>query len=134
MCLAVAEIYIAWLQVYVCGEPGHEPLPDSPRNVSVSEEKCDTIIQNCSYVASCLGNAEVLAKQACYLPVNEDSGMPIIGRVPGLEGAVVATGHSCWGILNGPATGLAVAELMVDGQAHSVDLAPFALSSAPVAA
>jgi glycine/D-amino acid oxidase-like deaminating enzyme len=37
----------------------------------------------------------------------------------------VVTGHSCWGILNAPASGLAMAELIVDGQARSVDLRPF---------
>ena len=35
------------------------------------------------------------------------------------------TGHSVWGILNAPATGEAMAELVADGAAHSVDLSPF---------
>ena len=50
-------------------------------------------------LASCLqelGAAELLAGQACFLPCTDD-GLPLIGRVPGLEGAYVATGHSCWG-------------------------------------
>ena len=71
-----------------------------------------------------LGAAKVLARQACHRPVTQD-GLPLIGRVPGLEGAYVATGHSVWGILNAPATGEAVAELILDGAARSVDLAPF---------
>ena len=49
----------------------------------------------------------------------------MIGRVPGVEGAYVATGHSVWGILNSPATGEAMAELITDGAAHSVELSPF---------
>ena len=60
----------------------------------------------------------------CYRPVTRD-GLPLIGRVPGVEGAYVATGHSVWGILNAPATGEAMAELIIDGVAHSVDLSPF---------
>ena len=51
--------------------------------------------------------------------------MPLIGRIPGVEGAYVATGHSVWGILHAPATGEAMAELVADGAAHSVDLSPF---------
>ena len=51
--------------------------------------------------------------------------MPLIGQVPGVEGAFVATGHSVWGILNGPATGEAMTQLMVDGAATTVDIAPF---------
>ncbi|KAE8735890.1 putative fad oxidoreductase [Hibiscus syriacus] len=41
------------------------------------------------------------------------------------SGYFVATGHSCWGILNGPATGAAVAELVVEGRASIVDLSLF---------
>ena len=57
-------------------------------------------------------------------PVTRD-GLPLIGPVPGVAGAYVATGHSVWGILNAPATGEAMAELIVDGVAHTVDLEPF---------
>jgi glycine/D-amino acid oxidase-like deaminating enzyme len=49
----------------------------------------------------------------------------LIGKVAGLAGAYVATGHSVWGILNAPATGEAMAELIVRGAARSVDLSPF---------
>jgi glycine/D-amino acid oxidase-like deaminating enzyme len=66
----------------------------------------------------------VLARQACYRPVTRD-GLPLIGPVPGVQGAYVATGHSVWGILNAPATGEAMAELIVDGSARTIDLSPF---------
>jgi glycine/D-amino acid oxidase-like deaminating enzyme len=52
-------------------------------------------------------------------------GLPLIGQVPRVDGAYVATGHSVWGILNAPATGEAMADLIVDGAARSVDLRPF---------
>ena len=45
--------------------------------------------------------------------------------VGSVAGAYVATGHGLWGMLNAPATGLALAELIVDGRAKSVDLRPF---------
>ena len=45
--------------------------------------------------------------------------------------AYVATGHSVWGILNAPATGEAMAELIADGRARSVDLSPFDPSRLP---
>ena len=51
-------------------------------------------------------------------------GLPLIGRVAGLDDAYIATGHSVWGILNAPATGEAMAELIADGAAR-IDLAPF---------
>ena len=78
----------------------------------------------CSRLSPVLAEAKVLARQACFRPVTQD-GLPLIGPVPGLDGAYVATGHSVWGILNAPATGEAMAELIVDGAARTVDLSPF---------
>jgi glycine/D-amino acid oxidase-like deaminating enzyme len=75
-------------------------------------------------VSTALAAATITRRQACYRPVTDD-GLPLIGRVPGLAGAYVATGHGPWGMLNAPATGLALAELMTDGQASSVDLRAF---------
>jgi glycine/D-amino acid oxidase-like deaminating enzyme len=49
----------------------------------------------------------------------------LIGVVPGARGVYVATGHSVWGILNAPATAEAIAELILDGAAREIDLAPF---------
>ena len=126
-------------------------------------------------ISSALAGAMVEAEQACYLPVSGDS-MPVIGKVPGVQGCYMAsgepsvnlsndiatvsashqtlsseawrfafsftaclacklsvygllsntflllTGHSCWGILNGPATGMAMAELIANGKATCVDI------------
>ena len=66
----------------------------------------------------------LIATQACFRPITRDY-LPLIGRVPRTKGAYIATGHNVWGILNAPATGEAMAELIVDGQAHTVDLTPF---------
>ena len=46
----------------------------------------------------------------------------MVGR---LEGAYVAAGRSVWGILNAPATGEALAELIAEGVARTIDLRPF---------
>jgi glycine/D-amino acid oxidase-like deaminating enzyme len=77
-----------------------------------------------------LAAAPIKARQACFRPVTED-GLPLIGAVPGIEGAYVATGHSVWGMLNAPATGEAMSELILDGAARRVDLAPFAPERLP---
>jgi glycine/D-amino acid oxidase-like deaminating enzyme len=58
-------------------------------------------------------------------------GLPLIGAVPGIEGAYVATGHSVWGMLNAPATGEAMSEMVLAGAAQRVDLAPFAPGRLP---
>ena len=47
-----------------------------------------------------------------------------MGAVPGIRGAFVSTGHSVWGMLNGPASGEAMAELITEGRSR-IDLTPF---------
>ena len=38
-------------------------------------------------------------RRPIFRPVTQD-GLPLIGRVPQIEGVYVATGHNVWGILN----------------------------------
>jgi len=78
----------------------------------------------CAALSPALNPTKIRARQACYRPVTVD-GLPLIGRVPGVAGAYIATGHSVWGILNAPATGEAMAELIIEGSARTVDLRPF---------
>jgi glycine/D-amino acid oxidase-like deaminating enzyme len=110
---------------YVCGISSESPLPIGPDLVAPDDGAIDRLRALCVRMSPVLANAPVLASQACYRPVTAD-GLPLIGAVPGARGAYVATGHSVWGILNAPATGEAMAELIVDGAASTVDLAPFA--------
>ena len=75
-------------------------------------------------VVPALADASIVARQACFRPLTED-GLPLIGAVPGAPGAYVATGHSVWGMLNAPATGEAMAELLLDGVTSAVNLKRF---------
>ncbi len=111
-------------EVYVCGMADPAPLPDSPDGVEVSEASCAALARAAGRLATALATAPVTRQQACYRPVTDD-GVPLIGRVPRIANAYVATGHGPWGILNAPATGLALAELITQGAASSVDLEPF---------
>ena len=101
-------------------------MPNDPEQVAPNPESIKVLKQVASTVSSHLkeGEAQVKAEQACFLPCTGD-GVPVIGELPGMKGCYVGTGHSCWGILNGPATGAALAELVLDGQARIVDLSPF---------
>lgn len=109
---------------YVCGLSSPAPVPVDPAAVEPDPGAPERLRAMIARFAPALGAAEILAAQACYRPLAGD-GLPVIGRVPGVEGAYVATGHSVWGILNGPATGEAVAELILDGRARTLDLSAF---------
>ena len=118
-------------EVYVCGMADPAPLPDSPEAVEVNEASCSVLARAAGRVSTALAAARISRRQACYRPVTDD-GLPLIGRVPGVPGAYLATGHGPWGILNAPATGLALAELITEG-ASSVSLAPFDPARLPLA-
>ena len=110
--------------VYVCGMADPAPLPESPEAVDVNDAACDVLARAAGRVSRALAAARVERRQACYRPVTDD-GLPLIGPVPDLRSAYVATGHGPWGILNAPATGFALAELIATGAATSIDLRPF---------
>ena len=52
-------------------------------------------------------------------------GLPIMGKIPDIRGSYISCGHNCWGILWAPVSGLAMAELISEGSARCIDLAPF---------
>ena len=72
-----------------------------------------------------LARAQLVAHTACLRPLSAD-GQPILGPVPGLSGAFLATGHGRKGLLLAPVTGRLLAEWIVDGRPPDFDPAPFA--------
>jgi glycine/D-amino acid oxidase-like deaminating enzyme len=108
---------------YVCAISSETPLPIDPAAVVPDPGAIERLHAICGELSPVLGRSRVVAAQACYRPVTRD-GLPLIGAVPGLAGAYVATGHGVWGILNAPATGEAMAELILDG-APGLDLSRF---------
>ena len=107
---------------YVCAVSSESPLPLDPADVAPDPGAIERLEAMCARLSPALGD-KILARQACYRPVTED-GLPLIGPVPDVPSAYVATGHSVWGILNAPATGEAMAELILDGTA-TLDLSRF---------
>jgi glycine/D-amino acid oxidase-like deaminating enzyme len=116
---------------YVCAISSESPVPLDPAAVTPDPGAIERLEAICRALSPVLAESPILARQACYRPVTTH-GLPLIGPVPGVAGAFVATGHSVWGILNAPATGEALAELIVDGAARTVHLSAFAAEHASV--
>lgn len=100
------------------------PLPLDPAAVTPDLDAIARLQTMSERLSPLFRPERIIAQQACFRPVTED-GLPLIGRVPQSEGLYVATGHNVWGILNAPATGEAMAQLIAEGAARQVDLAPF---------
>ena len=114
------EVYPRLDGIYVCG-CGESPcmVREHPKDVKTTEI-ATKVLTDCASIVSPkhLKDAEVLRSTACYLPVTN------CGVVAGFveKDIYVATGHSCWGILNGPATGRGMAEIIASDLFHDKSL------------
>lgn len=120
---ASPEIYARANEIYVCGEGDMEvELPATSSEVEVDESRCDELISQVASISDQIREGVVTRKQACYLPIVNIGGLgPLIGET-GVEGLLLASGHSCWGINNAPATGVIISELVFDGKSKSADI------------
>jgi glycine oxidase len=74
----------------------------------VRPEVIDTIMGGLRAALPALRDVGVSHQWCCFRPRHPD-GRPVIDRVPGLRNAWLTSGHFRTGILNAPATGLAIA-------------------------
>ena len=109
--------------VYLSGLSEDAPVPPQPADVKPHAQAGQYLQTIAASLSSGLAHTPERI-QACYRPIVQD-GLPLLGEIPGVIGAFIATGHSCWGILNAPASGLALAEMITEGRAHALDLSPF---------
>ncbi len=108
---------------YVCGIGDEMPVLADPADVAPIAGAEADLRGMLEPLAPGLARAPARTLQACYRPVTND-GLPRIGALPGVEGVYIATGHGVWGVLNAPATGEALAALIL-GNAPLIDLAAF---------
>ena len=69
------------------------------------------------------GGVDVVEEWYGWRPMTWDS-LPIIGRVPRLSNALLATGHNMLGVTMAPATGRLIAELIAETPTH-IDASPY---------
>jgi len=110
-------------EVYACGEGDtFVPLPKTTDDVETDDARCQDIVDYISSISDEMRNGEVTVRQACYLPnVQAANGGPLIGET-GVRGLLLAAGHTCWGIQNGPGTGKLMSEFVFDGRAKSASV------------
>jgi sarcosine oxidase, subunit beta len=71
-----------------------------------------------------LGDAGLMSHWAGLYEVTPDA-QPILGRIREVDGLFVMAGFSGHGFMHGPAAGLLIAEEIVDGKPHTIDIEPF---------
>ncbi|KAJ9448970.1 putative oxidoreductase C1F5.03c [Diplonema papillatum] len=123
-------------QLYVCGDDkgarkngDSDSIPDDPLTITPTAESTQELFElaagHLTLSDQTKGQPKVIRSTSCYLPLFA-GGAPTIGPLPGVPNLFVAAGHSCWGILNGPATGKMLAQLVHSGTTDVVqDPKPF---------
>lgn len=108
--------------VYACGDGDKTvPLPATSAEVEVDQERCQEIIDQVGSISDELRDGSVQTRQACYLPNSTGFGGPLVGLTHD-KGLYLASGHTCWGIQNGPGTGKLMSEFVFDGKAKSAKI------------
>jgi glycine/D-amino acid oxidase-like deaminating enzyme len=99
-------------------------LPKRAADVKPTRHACERTAKYAGGLCARLRGAEVVTATACFMPLTVDS-LPLMGRVPGVDGAFVSAGHGCWGILESPAAGKSMAELLLEGRSRCLNLKPY---------
>ena len=102
------------------------PLDVEPSfNVNTDYEAMTEASENATYRVPVLEKARIARGWAGLYEISPDH-HAILGRVPGVEGFVLANGFSGHGFQHSPAVGKVISELIVDGEAATIDV--FSLS------
>lgn len=113
--------------VYSSGPDYHDvPLPDMAGDVTVEQNKCDEVWNAVKSVSLEIKDGEIITQQACYKAQvrkheEEEETGPMVGPMEA-RGLWLATGLDEWGIQNGPAVGLVMSEMIMEGKAKSADV------------
>jgi sarcosine oxidase subunit beta len=94
---------------------------------SVSQEFVTAVREKIAMRLPAMARAKFLRGHAGYYDATPD-GLPVLGRVPGFYGLIVAAGFGNAGLCVAPAVGACIAELIYDGEARTTDLTPFRLA------
>lgn len=92
-------------------------------NTTVDESWRLTHLENAVARLPMLADADLLAEWAGLYEVTPDD-QPILGRLPEADGLFICAGFSGHGLMHGPAAGLLMAEEILDGRAHTIDIDP----------
>jgi len=95
---------------------------DSGFDITPTAAGLSEVLNEAFRVIPALREAEILETRVGLRPLTRDR-MPILGRVPGIEGVLLATGHGSTGLQLGPYSGKAIADAIL-GRA-TPDLTPF---------
>ena len=112
-------------EAYAAGGTDDVPIPELADDVSYDPKRTAELQRQCAALSpdyfDVKRGAELIAEQACYLPISPRTAAPILGGSVE-QGVYIASGHAVWGISNSLGTGKVMEELLMDGKVTSADI------------
>jgi sarcosine oxidase subunit beta len=103
------------------------PLDKEPSfNLNTDYDAMAEAVENAMVRVPSLEKARISRGWAGLYEISPDH-HAILGKVPEVEGFVLANGFSGHGFQHSPAVGKVIAELIVDGEAKSIDISPLSI-------
>lgn len=103
------------------------PLDQTPSlNLNTDYEAMVEAAENATYRVPEMEQARIARGWAGLYEISPDH-HAILGKVPGLEGLILANGFSGHGFQHSPAVGKVIAELIVEGRATAIDIASLSI-------
>ena len=96
-------------------------------DLTVDQEWMFKVIEHGVHRAPVFEEARIMRSWAGLYSITPDS-QPIMGTVPGLKGFVCAVGFSGHGFMQAPASGLTLAEIIIDGTPQTFEIGEFSIS------
>lgn len=92
-------------------------------NLAVDWDWLETVLELGTGRFPFLENTSIMRRN-CWAGLYENTPdhLPILGRHPELENYLDASGFSGHGVMHSPATGMLIAEEVLDGRAHTIDI------------
>ncbi|HXZ89042.1 MAG TPA: FAD-binding oxidoreductase [Candidatus Binataceae bacterium] len=103
--------------------PGDEPDPDDFRQNN-DPDFVKEVARRLGQRVTAMRGAPYVRGHAGIYDVSPDA-RAVLGKVPGIDNLYVAAGFSGTGFKTAPAVGAAMAELILSGRDHTVDITPF---------
>jgi sarcosine oxidase subunit beta len=102
-----------------------EPRTEDPFDASVEDEWVSEVVRRARECVPCLGEIEV-ERGACWAGLYEMSPdrHALLGRARGVENFYLANGSSGHGVMHSPALGQLLSEIILDGEATTLDTHP----------
>jgi sarcosine oxidase subunit beta len=100
-----------------------DPRAEDPFDAGFDEEWLTTVVSKARARVPCLREAEI-DRAACWAGLYEMSPdrHALLGRAEGFDNLYLANGSSGHGVMHAPALGQLLAEIVLDGAAHTLDV------------